>query len=148
MLLARGLAVGLPVGGAADLKVKPKDPKQLAKEAAEQFLKAAKAKNLDGLMKIADVPWYSDGVVVKDRDELKQGLEFSLRGTRPPPSEVIRITTYGEIRELLKKDRREPADEVLVKDDLAVFVGQKGKPMGVLFVRVRDGKAKVTGTAE
>ncbi len=128
--------------------------KEAAKETVLRFLKTAKAKDLDSLAKLADVPWYSDGNrIIKDRDDLKKILKSTwvdlVDQGRPLPTDVNRTTTYGEIREQFKEPRRELADQVFAKDDWAVFVGGPGKQRGgVLFVRVREGKGKVIGVAQ
>lgn len=51
-----------------------------AKATAAAFVKAMKAKDHDGMMALAEVPWYSDGNLVKDRDELKTLLKPRDRG--------------------------------------------------------------------
>src|SRR5215475_2208702 len=48
----------------------------LAKETAESFCKALTSKDVDGMMKLCDVPWSRAGKqVIKDRDELKKEFQ-------------------------------------------------------------------------
>lgn len=133
---------------------KPSAAKDAAKRTVLQFLNAAKAKDLEALVKLTDVPWYSDGNrIIKDRAELKKDLkmnwiELAAQG-RPLPTEVFRIASYAEIRELIQEPRRKLADDVFAKDDWVVFVQDNAKEkQGVLFVRLRDGKGKVIGAGE
>jgi hypothetical protein len=121
--------------------------REKAKEAALAFLKAIKAKELEGTLKLADVPWLSNGQqIIKDADGLKKRLVSILRRSQALPDEVLPISvTYGGIKDMFKEKRQQFADKVLTKDDWAVVVGRKGKATELVWVRVRDGKGKVIG---
>ena len=63
-------------GSGGDADPPKSDPEQQAKAFAEQVLKTMLAKDLDAVMKMADVPWYHDKKkVIKDAAELKRELK-------------------------------------------------------------------------
>ncbi len=70
-----------------------------AKATAAALVKAMKAKDHDGMMALAEVPWYSDGKLVKDRDELKTLLKPRDRGRQPSP-DALAIVSWGAVRDL------------------------------------------------
>jgi hypothetical protein len=121
----------------------------LAEEVVRKFLMAAKAKDLDGLLKLADVPWYSDGnKIVKDREELRSRLKrtcVDLVNAERVPSDVLGLLRVGEFGDPFAGNRL-AIDEVATNDDWVVIVGENGK-LGLFFVRVRAGVGKVVGVA-
>ncbi len=128
--------------------------KSAAQTTVQRFLQAAKAKDLDGLLNLTDVPWYSDGnQVIKNREELKKMLKSTwvdvLDQRRILPVDVFLVISFGGIRELLQEQRQELADQVFAKEDWAVFVrGERKDKRGIIFVRVREGQGKVIGVSE
>jgi hypothetical protein len=122
-----------------------------AKETVRQFLKAAKAMDLDRLLKHADAPWYTyDDEIIKDRDALKGVLKSIVERVgqgRSLPEDVSLVTSYGEVRDVLfKEQQRGRADQVLTNNDWVVFAQKDRKVTGDCFlVRVREGKCKVVG---
>ncbi len=125
--------------------------REIAKATAQQFLKAQTAKDLDCLVELADVPLFSDGRIIKDRDELKKKWKSALDRSDQGqvPTDVFLIASYAGMRELFREPRSQVADGFFAKDDWAVFVrgGRKNKG-GMIFVRVREGKGKVIGVGE
>jgi len=125
--------------------------RKIAQETVQQVLTAAKAEDLENLVKLTDVPWYADGnKIIKDRDELnkslKRGWVDRARSARFQPK-VLGLIRHGELGDLYGGERLR-ADEVLGKEDWVVFIGQNGNPMGFLFVRLREGKGKVVGAGQ
>jgi hypothetical protein len=121
---------------------------QLAKAAATQFFKALNAKQLDDLMKVADVPWWSgDEELVKDRDELRKIMREVLDnlGEHKFPTEVTQVLTYAEARKKIEDAKTLAVLDKLLdrKDRIVVF----GKDEHGLLVRIREGKARVIGGA-
>jgi len=126
--------------------------RETAKETAQTFLKAAKGKDLDALVKLTDIPWFDDGTqIIKDRAKLKELLKSAwvdFADDERFPSKIVRVATFRESRHMFQGQRQELADEVLAKDDWVVFLGRDGKSKGMLFVRLRDNRAKVVGAAQ
>ena len=118
----------------------------LVVEAASRFAKALNTQNLDELMKVADVPWWSgDGALTTDRDALKQLLKKALESwkDRKFPTKVTAVLTYGQVREKIEDKRtRAVLDKMLARTDRVVQFGERA-----LLVRVRPGKARVVGGA-
>lgn len=116
------------------------------KDVVEEFLKAANSRDLDGLLKAADLPWYSDGTnIIKTQAALQKELKSDWVDDRQFPSQMLGMTKVEDFSQLLGKQRLRP-EEVLTKDDWVVILGRDGEA-GYLFVRVTDGKAKIVGYA-
>jgi hypothetical protein len=130
----------------------------LAKEAVEQFTTALAAKNIDGLMKVADVPWCQKGsLIIKDRDELRKYWQQVL-DRRDFSKAKVKVKTVAALPKFeeslgkkLPKESRQKLEEVLGKEHrlvlLEVAQGER-KHETVFAVRIQDGKAKVVGSIE
>jgi len=125
--------------------------RKVAQDTVQQFLKAAKAKDLDSLVKLNDVPWYSDGEeILKDRQKLNDFLKriwIDRASSAQFPSDVLGLIKIGEFGDPFGGERL-PATDVVTKDDWLVFVGQNGIARGFMLVRMRDGVAKVVGAGQ
>jgi hypothetical protein len=127
---------------------------------AVQFGKAIAAKDLDGLMKIAGVPWYDNlevnGKILNDRDQLKKELQQFLQQSKVNSEykveEVLLFQTLvkdhgpefkGDTRELLAR---------ILKDDDRVVSGSFGSAQPprrlLLFVRRQAGQDRLVGMQE
>jgi uncharacterized protein (TIGR03067 family) len=120
-----------------------------AREAVAAFIRAFRAKDLDRLMEVVDVPWFNDELeVFKDRDQLRKYWQKALDAEADPArlfATIDHVVTYGDVQKAIRRKRlRELLDGFLDKDDLVVQTkGEKSEV--VLFVKVRNGKAKVVG---
>lgn len=129
-----------------------------AKEAVEQFAKALVGKDVDGLMKVVDVPWCMEGKrLIKDRDELKKEF-IKLLDAKDFSKDKVAIKLVAPLPKFeeavgkkLPDDHRKMFEEVLGKDHRMVLIEveqgeRKGK--GVIAVRLQDGKARVVGIVD
>jgi NAD(P)H-hydrate repair Nnr-like enzyme with NAD(P)H-hydrate dehydratase domain len=140
------LALALVAAPAAPVPKLP-DREALAKEAATQFVTALKAGDGEAMLKVADVPFCWDCVrVVKDAKEL--GTAFD----RVPKDkdlaqlklEVKEVFAGEKLPEKVSKSARPMASEFAKNIDFVVVMKLERDVIAV-FVRVRDGKAKVCG---
>jgi hypothetical protein len=144
VMIGAGLA-WLAAGVAAQEKADKADTQ--AKEAAEQFMKAMTAEDVERVIKAVELPFFWDGVqIVKDRDDLKKRFakvfeEKDLIGIEYNIKEVHTLAKYQE--KLSAKDR-DLLTEVLGNADRVVVVAVKREGIAVM-VRIREGKAKVAG---
>jgi hypothetical protein len=132
------------------------DEERQAKEAAVAFLKAAKAKDVDTMLKYATVPYTSQSMgrpkVCEKESELKG--EFtrwvgSLKDTSKLSTDVLHVLTLQEAMKAagLKegdKDYQRTA-RVLGKDGLVVVMGKADMPGPLVLVAFKEGRAKVVG---
>jgi hypothetical protein len=141
------LVLPLIAARAADDPTKKEE--RLAKDAAIRFFEALNAKRLDDLMKIADVPWWSgEAELVKDRDELRKLLKAVVEqmGDRKLPTKATQVLTYAQVRKKIDDPKtRAILDKLLDQNGRWVDFGKDGNGPGV-FVRVRQGKARVVGS--
>jgi hypothetical protein len=124
-----------------------------AKELAVRFMKAYKDKDIDGMMKMVDAPFYhepGEPVVIKERDVLRDYFSKQLNRLKEPdrlPTHAVRLMTYGNERKKLKDfDEKllKVQDEVFAIDDRIVIIGEpKSDRELIVGVRFRDGKALV-----
>lgn len=153
ILVAAAALAGIATGVAAQEKGDKTDT--VAKETVEQFFKAFKAKDLDGLMKTVDVPFCREGGRnIDKRDDLKQLLQKAL-DVRDPSKDtlVIKLVTtlpkFEASEGKFTDNERKAVEEVLGKDHRVVKVewnrSEGGKSMYLIFVRLEKGKAKVVG---
>lgn len=134
------------------------EPEDLAKDAALRFAKEFNEHSVDGMMKVAGVPFFyqpngtpmgsnfAPSPVVKTEKELRAKLKEKLVGTLPP--DIDRVVRYKEQRNklLVGGDDLKALDEVAGKDAWVVFVTRKGKTGVVpIVVKVEERKAKVVG---
>jgi hypothetical protein len=128
-----------------------------AKELAVRFMKAVNAKDIDAMMKMADVPWYDEPgrpLVIKDRRELEGHLKKQLDDVDPKyviPTEVVRVFAYGPFRKKNTNKHDEEffkaQDQVFADGDrVLIMENPKSKQEGLIVgVRFRDGKPLVCG---
>lgn len=139
------------------LSAAPEDKaEKQVKEVVEQFMKACIAEDLDAVMKLVDVPWYSKGKVTKNLGEVKEMFKevFDDKDAAGTTFEIVQVLIYPKARDLLKEKSRKPLDEVLGKNDWVVILKltipnkpQNDDKLGIL-VRVREGKTKVVGLGD
>src|SRR5687767_12798971 len=96
------------------------------KQLCEQFIKAVAAKDLDGVMKLVDVPWYENlnksqkGAITNDREQVREFFKKIPEGKPPADLLVKEVLTY---KELIQKagadleDRERNLLEQVVKKD-------------------------------
>lgn len=152
----RSLAVVLLAGCTFGLTSAAADTDEdQAKEVAVAFMKAVRAKDLDAIMKTVDYPF----MLVVDRkvklfnktDDLKAELKMRLEGLKDPekfPTEADQVIDGTAIRKKIeaKKDADLKKSVEMVLGDKSYLVTFKGR--GGLFVRIKDGKAKVVGVPD
>ena len=153
LILVPVALVGTAVRTGAEGKGNGTDAK--ARAAVEQFFKAFKAKDLEGLVKTADVPFCREGGKnIEKRDDLEKFFRKALRARDPSNDTIVikLVTTLPKLEESDGKftdDERKVVEEVLGKDHRVVKVEWNRFGEGVhktlIFVRLLDGKAKVAG---
>jgi hypothetical protein len=131
-----------------------------AKKACETFVHAVIARDLDGLVKITEVPWYEHfdkSRVILKRDDLDKELKKLTTKAQAPPKVVLEFKdtlTYELVLEKfganLPAEERKLLDQVLKKTDYVLEVvinSPEGENLAevVMLVGLRDGKAKVVG---
>src|SRR5471030_1965343 len=106
-----GMVLGLVLslsGSAVAAQDKKTDDK--AKEIHGQFVKAIKAKDLDGMMKLVDVPWIGfSKEVIRDEKDLKKALKGFLDSIEDPAkvkADIKEVLSYPKFREKFK-DKKE-----------------------------------------
>ncbi len=142
-----------PIAASCPVVAAEKTGDELAEEAANQFVKAVKAKDVKEALKLAAVPWLDVGEEkpIKDEGELKTALKEKLDRLDPERvvAESIEVVSYAKVREQIKDEaQRKVFDEVLDKDKddrIVLIAGAEGLGGRFLLVQVRDGKARVVG---
>jgi hypothetical protein len=153
LILVAAALLGTPVG-VGDRK-KDNETDVQAKETVERFFKALKAKDIDGLMKAADVPFCREGGKnINKREDLKQFFQKALK-VRDLSKDAITIklvTTLPELEAAEGKftdDERRACEEALGKDHRVVKVewtrSGKDRHRTLILVRLHKGTAKVVG---
>jgi hypothetical protein len=143
----------LTVGLLTSLSSGAETAEEQAKAAVAVFIKAVKARDVDGVMKIADVPWFTDEKkLIKNRDDLKAYVSKKLEGLKDPdqiPVNIRRVQTWEKFdqKKKLDADEQKLVNEALGKNGLIVVVGRGDEDAGFLLIRVDAGKAKVVGVA-
>lgn len=127
-----------------------KDEKRDAKASAavEQFLRSLRAKDLDSLMKVLDVPFFLDGrKIVTDRAELRK--EFSELLADKDFSKLVwkikEVKTHEEMKGKLAKKDAQMLKDIVQNDDLVVHVILNERDGALLFVRFRAGRVQIVG---
>ena len=134
------------------------DADKLSKEIHGQLYRAIKAKDVDGMMKLVDVPWFGldktvikDGqvakAVVKDKKDLKRRFkEFldSIGDTSELNPEIKEVWSCSQYRDELKNkpDALKLLDELKMTGKDRVI---RDNTLGYFLVRIRDRKAKIVG---
>ncbi len=108
-----------------------------------------KANDPDAARKTTDLPWYDAATdnVIKDGEALAAHLNKRMSHIDPEKvsSRIVEVVPYSAFRDTVKNEGiRKNLDEVLSKDDLVVRTAEKSE-IEYVFVRIRDGKAKVVG---
>jgi hypothetical protein len=133
---------------------KPGDDLEAAAQTVlKDFFRARERRNLDDLMKTVDVPWYHDGKsVITDRKELAQEFHGLLarKGQSKADYQVRRLLPYRLLKDRFTADERRMIDSVLTDEDRIALVtvrpaGTDQESTMLLFVRLRNGQAKVVG---
>ena len=129
-----------------------------AKEIVGRFSKAMFAKDVDGSLKLMDVPWVGlfSNDLVKDREELKKQWAQFLKDANfegDPKLEIKEVLTFPQFREKYKEkiDKKisKALDQLKLTADDRVVLEQSGKSGGsAILVRMRDGKPKIVGIIE
>lgn len=152
-----GVAAGLLLvpfaPGSARDATKPEDQ---AKDAAIQFATAFNDRSVDGMMKVAGVPFFyqprgtpmgsnfAPSPVVKTEADLRAKLKEKLPGTLP--TDIDRVVSYKDQRTklLVGGDDLKALDQVAGTNGWVVMVTEKGTPGVVpIIVAVEDGRARV-----
>lgn len=130
-------------------------PQQRASEAVTAFMKAVQFKNLDDLLAVVAVPWFHDGkVIIHDLADLRREFDHLFQ-KRLSTENTLRFTIrktvpYRELRDQIDPDDRKLAEQVLTPQDWLSLVDILHSETGqresvVVFVRWRDGQAKIVG---
>lgn len=130
-------------------------PQQRANEAVTAFMKAVQLKNLDDLLAVVAVPWFHDGkVVIHELADLRREFEHLFQ-KRMSVDNVLRFSIrktvpYQALRDQIDPDERKLAEQVLTPQDWLSLVDIHHSETGqresvVVFVRWRDGQARVVG---
>jgi hypothetical protein len=151
--LVAAMLIGTAVAAGAQGEGKDKDA--LARKVVEQFCKAFSAKDLDGMMNEADVPFCREGGNnIEKRDDLKEFLRKALE-VRDPSKDTITIKLVTTLPELEKSEgkftdaERKAMEAVLGKDHRVVKIewnrpGERKHP-SLILIRIQKDKAKVVG---
>jgi hypothetical protein len=123
------------------------DSDKLAREAYLRFCQAFNKKDLDGLMKVVDIPWLASGKpVVKDRDKLQKIWKDLLARKNigvPLPLPNWKVEPVAFLRKAAKEDKEfltRLKELGLTKEDRVVNEG-----ITIFIVRLRKGEAKIVG---
>ncbi len=119
----------------------------LAKDVAAQFMKAMKAEDRDAVLKLTDVPFCWDCErVVNDAKQLGTHFDgaFKEKDLTELTFEVKDVLAGEKLPGLVSKRARDTATAFAKEVDFVVSVKLKHDGIAV-FVRVRDGNAKVCG---
>ncbi len=126
----------------------------LARETADQFIKVIKS-DIEAVMKMVDVPFCFPRENIKDRETLRTKLESLVRRNQESKAnvecKVQAIYSFANLEKKLKLPERDHKllKEVLEKTDRVVIYTLITNPprddRAAVFVRIREGKAKVVG---
>jgi hypothetical protein len=131
-------------------------PEEEVRFAIERFMQATKGEDLDGIMKLVDVPWYHQGDrIIQEREQLKNEFKglFEKADFGDLSFSLKKIVTYSEVRDQTNAEERKLLDEVLTKTDRVVLLQverakSKQKDSVVVLVRLRDGKVNIVGVKD
>lgn len=119
-----------------------------AKKTAERFLKAMKAEDVQGILKVVEVPFFLDGKkVIKNREVLKNSFAsiFAKKDLTQIEYEIKEVQTCATFQEKMSEKERKMLNEVLNKNDRIVIITVKPRQRLAVMVRIRDGKPFVAG---
>src|SRR5688572_21683849 len=100
----------------------------VARELAETLCKAVLARDLDGVMKVVDVPWCADTrEIIEDRDVVREEFRRSFARGRDFSRARVHIRKVATLAAFRKDGKPPPTrkvslGEVLGKDDRVVFL--------------------------
>jgi hypothetical protein len=145
-----GLVLGVFLSLSASSVAVQDQKAEKAKEIHGQFVKAIKAKDLDGMMKLVDVPRIGfSKEVIRDEKDLKKALKSFLDSIEDPAkvkADIKEVLSYATFREKFK-DKKEVLKLLnalkLTNDDRVIVEAN-----AAIVIRIRDGKAKVVGVLE
>ncbi len=157
------MRVADPVGGEVDPRVNREFFERRTKAVVTDFLRACRNRDVDAVVRYADVPFYTGPAVgtllqpaaeplIRDRSRLRAYFDGQLRQvgrTDQMPAEVVRVVPYEAFREA-GGDPVSGAilDDLVVPTDFVVGVGRGGRETGRVFVKVRGGRVVVVGMAK
>jgi hypothetical protein len=144
------LCIWFPSISAAD----ETDHNKLARDAYVTFCQAFNKKDLDGVLRVVDVPWLARGKqVVRDRAELRTIWEGFLVDPnirrRLPWTDEFKVEPISALRELAQNKRdsltKEDKEFLSKLDDLGVNEDDRAVIDGltVFIMRLREGEAKI-----
>lgn len=128
-----------------------------ANELAKQFYTAYENGQVDRMLPLASVPWYHDGkLVVQQQDVLKQELQKWVESRNTSYSvrliEVKLVATMAAMKSRMPAKDRSMLEQVAHDDDYLVLVMLKPTDATikvtenvVLLMRIRDGKPQAIG---
>jgi hypothetical protein len=129
---------------------KPETPPAAVQKVLDGYLKAVKAKDLDEMASVSDVPWLDrDRQLIRDRAGLRKALE-GVVGQLPADKGKRKVETfpYKKLRDRSETEaERKLLDLVLGEDGWFVSVEEEGYPLSErdILIRVKGGKAAVVG---
>ena len=126
-----------------------------AREAATEFMNALKAESIEGVLKVAGVPFYEDGhQVIAERDGVEKLVRdlFEKEDLSSVKFEISKVHAFEDVREKFSEAKRDLLKGVMADGDRVVQFtldddGQKEEEFLVL-VRLREGTAKVVGVED
>lgn len=142
-------------------KTQPVDPDKLAKEVAEEFIRAFQKRDTQAMLKTVDVPFFADRKEVTERKDLEKLIE-GLENKNEVP--VLTIESIGSMDKFLEamdeKFRRKlpedwaasmkkqigPDGRVLLIQ--AVVPNRNHTEKAVMLVRIKDREAKIIGISD
>ncbi len=159
----RILAVSLFIVSAAPAFAADKDDDK-AKQVATAFLKGLKEKDLDAMMKVADVPSIADigpnPKTIEKREELKEAMAKLIETAKPEKVMALEVGKGYDMAGLAKyaKDNGggeetekfiARAEKFVGKDGrMVMLVRRNGKEGMGFLIRFRDGKALIASVPE
>jgi hypothetical protein len=143
-----------PISAPAPIKATVQSSDEQATAVASRFLLAFKARDVNGMLALADAPWYEERenpIIVTHVDLLREHFQRAvdrLTNSGGLAAEPTKVLTYGPARRQLKGSHHEKyliaQDHVFRWDDRIVIFGDPDATNSVAIgVRFRDGKASV-----
>lgn len=129
----------------------------IARDVVERLFKAVLARDVEGLMKLIDVPWCHDArEIIMDKEKLREEFSKAFKRERDSSKDKVHIrmiATLAKFREAKKAPPTRGASlgEVLGKNHRVVFieVEHDGRFQPVwIGVRLEKGKGKVVGMVD
>ena len=128
---------------------------ELARQAVQRFMAAVRNEDLDDLDKAIAVPWFHNGKgLLRQRSDVRKEFEqvFLKRDFTTVNYQISLLVRYESVRDRLSDEYRKLLDQAIQANDRVAMlkVTQAGMPKEsvVLFIRLRNGKARVVGLQE